>query len=230
MIPADEESAVSIGDLAGRVRAAAASVEPGRRYLLGIAGPPGAGKSTFASGLCAELNRREAGTAGIAPMDGFHRRTAELRKTGELRQKGAPHTFDIDGFTARLRELRSREPGSRIGWPGYDREIHDPVPGGIVFDRQRVAVVEGNYLLLEAPGWSEVRPLLDACWYLHADTALIERRLYARHTAGGRSQVEARTRIALGDLPNAALVAATATRADLVLFPRADRYLVRSGR
>ncbi|WP_459549919.1 nucleoside/nucleotide kinase family protein [Nocardia sp. X0981] len=230
MTSAAEESAVSLGDLAGRVRAAAAPVEPGRRYLLGITGPPGAGKSTFASGLCAELNRREAGAAGIAPMDGFHRRTADLRKAGELRRKGAPHTFDIDGFTARLRELRFREPGRCIGWPVYDREIHDPVPDGVVFDRQRVVVVEGNYLLLEAPGWSEVRPLLDVCWYLHADTALLERRLYERHTAGGRSRAEARTRIACGDLPNAALVAATVTRADLVLFPRGDRYLVRSGR
>ncbi|MFI5716304.1 nucleoside/nucleotide kinase family protein [Nocardia sp. NPDC051750] len=220
----------SVDDLAARVRSTAAAVESGRRFLLGLAGPPAAGKSTLAAELGSALNRLDEGLAGVAPMDGFHRTNQDLGTAGQLGIKGQPQTFDLAGFTGALSELRSAAPGVRVGWPIYDREIHDPVPDGVVFHRQAIVVVEGNYLLLDKPGWKDVRGFLDECWYLAADQELIEQRLYGRHLAGGKTPAEARARIANSDLPNAALVARTARRADLVLTPRGDRYLVREVR
>ncbi|MFI1461329.1 nucleoside/nucleotide kinase family protein [Nocardia carnea] len=218
----------SVGDLARRVRAASDGLD--RRYFVGLAGPPGAGKSTLAFALCTASNSPDEEFAGIAPMDGFHRTSQDLSDAGELENKGRPGTFDIGGFTAKLRELRSAPVGAEVGWPVYDREIHDPVPDGVVFRWQRIVVVEGNYLLLDEPGWRDVRSLLDECWYLDAGTELIEQRLHERHLAGGKAPEVARARIMHNDLPNAELVAGTRARADLVLTPRGEKYLVRVAR
>ncbi|MFD4407418.1 nucleoside triphosphate hydrolase [Nocardia sp. NPDC058499] len=219
---------VSLDELARRVRAATDS--PDRRYFVGLAGPPGAGKSTLAFALCAALNSPDEEFAGVAPMDGFHRTSRDLSDAGELENKGQPGTFDIGRFTAKLRELRSTPVGAEVGWPVYDRGIHDPVPDGVVFRRQRIVVVEGNYLLLDEPGWRDVRSYLDECWYLDAGTETIEQRLYERHLAGGKTPEIAHARIAHNDVPNAALVAGTRARADLVLTPRGAGYLVRGAR
>lgn len=215
----------SVDQLARRVRAAAGGLD--RRYLVGLAGPPGAGKSTLAFALCTALNSPDDELAGVAPMDGFHRTSRELADAGELENKGRPSTFDIGRFVAKLRELRSAATGAEVGWPVYDRGIHDPVPDGVVFRRQRIVVVEGNYLLLDEPGWRDVRPYLDECWYLDAGAEAIERRLYERHLAGGKAPEIARARIARNDVPNAVLVAGTRARADLVLTPQGAGYLVR---
>lgn len=219
---------VSVDDLARRVRAAADGLD--RRYFVGLAGPPGAGKSTLAFALATALNRSDEELAGVAPMDGFHRTGQDLSAAGELENKGQPGTFDIGGFTAKLRELRSVVVGAEVGWPVYDREIHDPVPDGVVFRRQRIVVVEGNYLLLDEPGWRDVRSYLDECWYLDAGAESIGQRLYERHIAGGKAPEVARARIAHNDLPNAALVAGTRGRADLVLTSRGEEYLLRAAR
>ncbi|MGA6209322.1 nucleoside/nucleotide kinase family protein [Nocardia testacea] len=221
---------ISIKRLAERVHAVARRVGAGQRYVLGIAGPPAAGKSTFAGKLCFELNQLEIGVAGVAPMDGFHRTTRNLAEAGELNSKGQPHSFDVGGFVASVQALRGPVGEASISWPIYDRTIHDPVPNGVVFDTQKIAVVEGNYLLLDEPGWSAVRGLLDECWYVDADISVIERRLYERHIAGGRSSEEARAKIATSDMPNARLIAGTAVRADLVLAQHGEVYFIRAPR
>ncbi|MGV9413233.1 nucleoside/nucleotide kinase family protein [Nocardia sp. NPDC003693] len=200
------------------------------RFILGIAGPPGAGKSTLARGVRDELNLAAgAELAEVAPMDGFHLSNARLRATGDLARKGEPDTFDAAAYVACLRALRETPPGRPVPWPTYSRELHEPVPGGVVFDAHPIIVTEGNYLLLEdsaAPGWSAVRPLLDETWYLDVPRPVIEQRLVRRHIRGGRSPEDAKTKVAQSDLLNARLVESTRARADLVLRKSGRNYKI----
>ncbi|WP_063052942.1 nucleoside/nucleotide kinase family protein [Nocardia arthritidis] len=200
------------------------------RYLLGIAGPPGAGKSTLSIALRDAINREAGGMiAEIAPMDGFHLDNDILRASESLARKGEPDTFDVDGYLAGLRRLRTTPMGEPVEWPTFDRSVDARVPGGVVFDRQSIVLTEGNYLLLDDFGtrrWSAVRALLDECWYLDAARDVIEDRLLRRHIRGGRTPAAAYDKVRDSDLRNAEFVAATEQRADLVLRGQAGSYAV----
>jgi pantothenate kinase len=201
----------------------------GGRFVLGIAGPPGAGKSTLAAALRDTLDARAgAAVAEVAPMDGFHLGYAQLRAAGAMARKGEPDTFDVAGYLDGLRRLRETPLGQPVSWPLYDRDRHEPVPAGAVFDRQSIVITEGNYLLLDdigpdrhgPAGWAAVRGYLDETWYLDVPVEELHKRLLRRHIRGGKSARLAEAKVTQSDLRNAELVAGTAGRADLVL--RAD--------
>ncbi|WP_067841496.1 nucleoside/nucleotide kinase family protein [Nocardia lijiangensis] len=201
-----------------------AAERPERRYLLGIAGPPGAGKSTLSV-----LLRDAFPAAEIAPMDGYHLSNARLRAARSQARKGEPDTFDVAGFVDNLRRLRATPRGTPVPWPTFDRATDEPTPAGVVFTDQPVAVAEGNYLLLDdvdGHGWSAVRAELDECWYLDADREVLEERLLERHLRGGKPAEAARIKVRDSDLRNADLVGATRERADLVLREKDGRYFV----
>ena len=128
--------------------------------------------------------------------------------------KGAPETFDVEGFVHLLERVRS-DPSSTILWPAFDRTIEQTVPDAIpITAPTRLVVTEGNYLLLDRPGWRQVRPLLDEAWYVDAPRAVLRERLLARASAGGRTEAEAVSHVDESDLRNAELVAATKAAAD----------------
>ena len=70
-------------------------LDGGRRTLLGIAGAPGSGKSTFASWLQQQFG---ADLAVVVPMDGFHLGNAIIDGTPLRQRKGAMDTFDVGGY------------------------------------------------------------------------------------------------------------------------------------
>jgi pantothenate kinase len=184
------------------------------RFLLGVAGAPGAGKSTWAAAEQRQLTA-EGTAAVVLPMDGFHLPQAELVRLGRRDRMGAPDTFDVDGFVATLERLRRPGP---VTAPGFDRTIEEPVADAIAVGTDiRVVIVEGNYLLHDRDGWERVRPLLDRVIYLAPDDALRRERLIARHIAFGKTPAAAEEWVTRSDDPNAALVSATAHRADEIL-------------
>jgi pantothenate kinase len=183
------------------------------RWLLGISGAPGAGKSTLASFLAERLGDR----AAHVPMDGFHLADVELARQGILDRKGAPETFDVLGYAALLERLRTR-PAETVYAPGFDRELEQPLAGAIcVPPSVDVVVTEGNYLLLDTPGWREVRERLDEVWHVCCDESLRVERLVARHVRFGKSRSEAQAWAARVDGPNARLVEAVAHNADRII-------------
>ncbi|MDO5500569.1 MAG: nucleoside/nucleotide kinase family protein [Propionibacteriaceae bacterium] len=190
-----------------------ALLDRGGRRILGIAGGPGSAKSTVARGLAEAMGPR----AVVVPMDGFHLANEELVRLGRRDRKGAPDTFDVAGYRAMLERLRAGGP-EVVYAPRFDRAGEIAVAGAIpVGPEVRLVITEGNYLLLDTPGWSEVRDLLDETWFLDLSPQARRERLVARRTRGGESSADALAWVARVDEPNARLVAPTAERADVVI-------------
>jgi pantothenate kinase len=187
---------------------------PGRRRVLGIAGAPGAGKSTLAEGLVDALD----GLAVLVPMDGFHLARRELARLGRAGRKGAPDTFDAAGYAALLVRLRDPDPAVTVYAPAFDRALEEPVAGSIpVAAGVPLVVTEGNYLLHDGGDWARVRPLLDETWFLELDQEVRVRRLVDRHVRFGKQRPLAERWVHDSDEANARLVARGRDRADLVV-------------
>jgi pantothenate kinase len=196
--------------LAARVRDAAA---PGIRYVLGIAGSPGSGKTTLARTLVSVLGP----TAVHLPMDGFHLANATLDRLGLRERKGAIETFDGWGFVALLDRVR-RETGHTVYAPSFRRAVDEGVAGEIAIGPDAtIVVVEGNYLLADVPPWDAVRARLDAAWFCATPADVRESRLVGRHTRHGRSPEAAVAWARDVDGANAVRVEASAAGADLVV-------------
>lgn len=183
------------------------------RRLLGIAGAPGAGKSTLARWYVA----RASEPAVHVPMDGFHLADVALERLGLRDRKGAPETFDAWGYAALLARLRAAPPHT-VWTPAFERDLEQPLAGAVPVPPETALVVtEGNYLLLDRPEWRAVRAQLDEVWFVHTDDALRRARLIDRHVAFGKTPAVARAWVTRVDEPNARLVDAGGARADRVI-------------
>jgi pantothenate kinase len=188
-----------------------------QRRLLGLVGPPGAGKSTLAAALHAACEARAPGSCQIVPMDGYHLANIELARLRRAGRKGAPDTFDAAGYAALLRRLRTQDTDEIIYAPEFRREIEEPIANAIpVFANTRLVITEGNYLLLPDGAWAGVHALLDEVWYVDIDHTLRTDRLVQRHQRYGRDLDTARDWVANTDEPNARLIESTRKRANWV--------------
>lgn len=185
--------------------------------MVGIAGPPGAGKSTLADKLCDRLNQGLAGEpASVVPMDGYHFDDVVLEARDHRSRKGAPHTFDAAGFHHLLTRLRANE--AEVALPVFDRSQELARAGArIVTPAQRILLVEGNYLLLTQDPWAKLKPLFDLTVFLPVPMAELERRLIQRWLDHGFAPDAAEAKARSNDIPNAELVMRESARADFSL-------------
>lgn len=183
------------------------------RFVVGIAGPPASGKSTYAAELAGLF---PAGSSVVVPMDGFHYDNAVLDRLGLRNRKGAPETFDFGGFASLLRRIREREPDIAI--PIFDRSMElSRNAASIISADTKFILVEGNYLLLDEEPWRALEPLFDFTIFVDVAREELERRLVERWRKYGRSDAAARAWIEGNDMPNVDRVQRARRNADLVV-------------
>lgn len=191
----------------------------GGRMILGLAGPPGAGKSTLAAAIVTAARAAVAHEwAACLPMDGYHLSNAQLERLGLLHRKGAPATFDADGYAAMLARVAA-DGGRDIYAPDYDRTVHhEPIAARLLIPGPaRLVVTEGNYLAVDAAQWRPVRPYIDHLWYVESPDQIRRERLIERQLADGRDERAARDWVERSDRPNGELVKLSRRNADRVI-------------
>lgn len=86
-------------DVAGLAGLLADKTSGGARVIVALAGAPGSGKSTLAQQLDEALNARDAGTAAVLAMDGFHYDDLHLVPAGLRPRKARPTPLMWRGYT-----------------------------------------------------------------------------------------------------------------------------------
>lgn len=193
-----------------------------KRFLVGIVGAPGSGKSYQAERL-PEIVNAELGeeVATFLAMDGYHYFNEYLYSQGMHAHKGSHFTFDVQAFMEKLIELKEN-PGP-VNCPIYDRSLHDPTPNGhLIQPKHKIVFIEGNYLLLRVFPWIGIRYILDYCVFVDVDPKLQFERLLERHITTGKSPKDAEAKVHRTDLTNSELILQDKDRADVVFRPEGN--------
>ncbi len=206
----------------------------GSRLLVMLAAPPGAGKSTLVSFL-EHLGKEISSEYKVQAigMDGFHRRQEYLtshttivdgKEIPMVEVKGCPETFDLDRLKDRIIGVMD---GSVTTWPSYDRHLHNPVEDAISIDAD-ILLLEGNYLLLDKPGWDRLSDLADYTISISADPEMLRKRLVDRKEKSGNSRQKAEQFVDFSDMRNVRLCLERTGKADLELvLNEDDSYSIR---
>ena len=192
------------------------SSEGRNRYIVAIAGPPGAGKSTIAQTLLLLLTEKFI-QAKIIPMDGFHLDNSILAERNLLDRKGAPATFDTAGFIHLMNRLTNFE--NEVVIPEFDRNKDLSIAGSsIISTKDKVLIVEGNYLLIEEEPWAKLKKTWDQTIFINPGIDTLEQRLLNRWLRHGLDTQDAKKRTLSNDLPNARYVIEKSSDSDIQIF------------
>ena len=197
--------------------------EKNGRVLVLLAAPPGSGKTTFSLFL-QHLSNQVPDVIPLVSlgMDGFHHYMSYLKshtteRDGEIiplaKIKGAPPTYDLEKMTDKIRRIAN---GENCTWPLYSRKTHDPIEDAVTVDAP-IVLVEGNYLLLDEPGWRELREYADYTIQISPDESVLKERLIERKAASGMPIEDVIRHVEYSDVPNVKLCLEKSIPADLII-------------
>ena len=183
------------------------------RVIIGLIGKPGAGKSSLSKYLLKHLPKE---TTALVPMDGYHLSNAQLKTLGRADRKGAPDTFDANGYVELLKRIKTNF-NDEIYFPIFHRDIEESIAAeGVVHPHTTLVLTEGNYLLVESDGWAGVADSLTESWFVDVDNDKRMARLVARHIKYGKSPEEAHAWANGTDQRNAELIETTRMKAGVI--------------
>jgi pantothenate kinase len=208
---------ITLSALAALLAEKADGKAAGERLLVGLVGPPGAGKSTCANELTDLLNATGRCRAAVFQMDGFHYDDGVLAARGLRSRKGSPETFDVAGFRHMLDRLR-KNVELEVAVPVFDRSLEISRAGARVIPREiDVLVVEGNYLLLDQAPWSDLEPLFDVTVRISVPEKVLRQRLHKRWESLGIPAAEVAAKVDANDHPNGVLVLTKSLESEFLL-------------
>ncbi|EFQ98840.1 Aim12p [Nannizzia gypsea CBS 118893] len=198
--------------LAQKVWGAFQSTEPAARYMVGISGIPGSGKTSLATAVVHRLNTMSPSpVAACIAMDGYHLTRAQLSAMPDpviaFARRGAAFTFDPTNLIVLINSLRDPLTTSSpvLYAPSFDHAVKDPVENDIpIPPTARILLFEGNYLALNKKPWNDAAALLDELWFVEVDFEVARQRLIKRHVRAGiaKDEEEADKRARENDLVN----------------------------
>ncbi len=184
-----------------------------RRFLVGLAGPPAAGKSTLAEALRDGLLARGE-SAEILPMDGFHLDNGILAERGILPRKGIPETFDGRGFVDIVHALKRGD--DEVFVPVFDRSRELAINAARAISHEtRFVLAEGNYLLLKDAPWDRLDGVFDFTIFVGPPYAVLEERLRRRWMSYDLPEDQIGWKLYGNDLPNGKRILQNSRPADL---------------
>ncbi|KAK2459790.1 hypothetical protein APHAL10511_008222 [Amanita phalloides] len=228
--------------------------DPTRRLLIGIAGIPASGKSTFALLLTEHINRelkpdadvegaltcRTTPEAILVSLDGWHLTRSQLDGMPDPKlahdRRGAHWTFAGEGYVAFLRSLREEVPSTTkqvIKAPSFDHALKDPIPDGVsIYPYHRIILIEGLYAFLAIDPWKEASLLLDERWLVQVDFDEARRRIVKRHVLTGvaKDMEGAIWRAEENDMPNGHFLLSNSLQPTRVIESKDDPLMNFSGR
>lgn len=177
------------------------------RYLISVAGVPGAGKTTFANKMAMELSKQVAPTM-VLSQDGFHLYRSELQAMPNaeeaIRRRGAPFTFNAKAFVSLVSQLKDKS--NTVKAPSFDHKVKDPIEDDIVIDPSvDIVIIEGNYTSLKDESWADLSLFVDDTWFISTPESVVRSRIIKRHLEAGiaNNEEEAIERADGSDLQNA---------------------------
>ena len=195
--------------------------------LVGIAGIPASGKSTFSKDIVHHCSLILGSTnhdppadppeAILVGLDGWHLSRAQLDMLPDPKnahdRRGAHWTFDGRGYVEFIDKLRvplrplteGLESQFIIKAPSFDHALKDPSPDSVtILPKHRIVVIEGLYTFLAIDPWREAGEKLDERWFIDIDIEKARSRLVKRHVLTGvaKDMDEAIWRADNNDMPS----------------------------